>query len=439
MPSEDVLSAEVDRAKALPGDPLPGMSKEVIRSAIAEAAKQLAAAKGDQIGAWSRKLSRLVDRLNTMPDEECRTNLVLPDSLDLGPTLQHLSEEERASVRATLTKQADFFATSQYPPRIKNMDPVEIDTGEHKPVFSRYRSLNPEQQSVVDDYVSKLLDAGIVEPGQGPWSSPLQVVPKADGKWRPVVDLRRVNKLVTGDKYPMPIAEETINRLAGSRWLSKIDLQSAFFSLPLAENSRDKTAFHTRTNGLLRFTVLPMGLTTAPQKFQRAVDQALGGLQYTCCVSFFDDICVYSNGDLADHMDKCASAIRALRQYGFTGNADKCVFAQHELQFLGHKVSEAGVGMQEKKVETMLNYKRPTSQRELIGFLALTSYYRRFISNYAHVASPLYELMQDNNDGGRAPQSRKARRRTIWDGDVWTREHEQAFRTLKGALSLHQC
>ncbi len=120
--------------------------------------------------------------------------------------------------------------------------------------------------------------------------------------------------------------------------------------------------------------------------------------------------------------------------YGFTGNADKCVFAQHELEFLGHMASEAGVGMQDKKVEAMVNYKRPTSQRELIGFLALTSYYRRFISNYAHVATPLYEIMQDSNDGGRATQSRKVKMRTIWEGDVWTREHEQAFRTLKGAL-----
>ena len=77
-------------------------------------------------------------------------------------------------------------------------------------------------------------------------------------------------------------------------------------------NSRDKTAFLTRTNGLLRFTCLPMGLTTAPQKFQRAVDQALGGLQYTCCVSFFDDICVYSNDSLQDHLEKCESVMAAL-------------------------------------------------------------------------------------------------------------------------------
>ena len=316
------------------------------------------------------------------------------------------------------------------------MEPVEIDTGDSKPVFSRYRSLNPEQQSVVDDYVTKLLDAGIVEQGSGPWSSPLQVVPKADGKWRPVVDLRRVNKLVIGDKYPMPIAEDTINRLAGSRWLSKIDLQSAFFSLPLAMNSRDKTAFLTRTSGLLRFTCLPMGLTTAPQKFQRAVDQALGGLQYTCCVSFFDDICVYSNDSLQDHLEKCESVMAALRGFGFVANPAKCVFAQHELEFLGHTVTQAGVKIQEKKLEAMLNYERPKSQRELLGFLGLTSYYRKFISNYAHIAAPLHELMQDDvlEDPGPKPRSRKMRMREVWHGEVWNREHEEAFRTLKGAL-----
>jgi hypothetical protein len=41
----------------------------------------------------------------------------------------------------------------------------------------------------------------------------------------------------------MPLVEETINRISGATWISKIDLQSAFFSLPLAMSARDKTAF----------------------------------------------------------------------------------------------------------------------------------------------------------------------------------------------------
>ena len=84
-----------------------------------------------------------------------------------------------------------------------------------------------------------------------------------------------------------------------------------------------------------------MGLTTAPQKFQRAVDQALGGLQYTCGVSIFNDICVYSNDSLQDHLEKCESVMAALRGFGLVANPAKCVFAQHELEFLGHTVAQA--------------------------------------------------------------------------------------------------
>jgi hypothetical protein len=97
----------------------------------------------------------------------------------------------------------------------------------------------------------------------------------------------------------------------------------------------------------------------------------------------------------------------ALRTYGFTANSEKCTFAQTETDFLGHTVSRKGISMQEKKVAVMLNYPRPTSQKELLSFLALTSY-RKFMSNCVHVAAPLHELMQDDEDyrnvGG--PQSR---------------------------------
>ena len=97
-----------------------------------------------------------------------RVNLKLPECLNLDDTLQHLSPEDRELVRASLTTQADFFATQQYPKRISGMEPIEIDTGSHQPVCSRYRQLNASQQATVNDYVEKLLDAGIVEPGDGP-------------------------------------------------------------------------------------------------------------------------------------------------------------------------------------------------------------------------------------------------------------------------------
>ena len=69
---------------------------------------------------------------------------------------------------------------------------------------------------------------------------------------RAVADLRKVNKCVVADSYAMPDTQELLDQLAESEWFTSIDLSSAFWQLPLAEESRDCTAFMTKTHGLLR-------------------------------------------------------------------------------------------------------------------------------------------------------------------------------------------
>src|SRR4051794_14032704 len=98
-------------------------------------------------------------------------------------------------------------------------------------------------------------------------------------------------------------------------------------------------------------------------------------------------------------MMKVNAVLKALRLVGFTGNPTKCVFAQKNIQFLGFVVSENGVHAQEDKVRCMLNYKRPTSLQELRSFLGLMSYYRKFIKDFALMASPLTELTSQPRKG----------------------------------------
>jgi hypothetical protein len=157
LPSEECLSAQVDGMETLPPDPPPGSSREVIRAAFDAASKALMSSDPGDEGPWSNKISRLLVALAKSDTPGSRGSLVLPECMNLDETLQHLSPEDRELVRASLTTQADFFATQQYPKRISGMEPIDIDTGSH-------------QQRTVNDYVEKLLDAGIVEPGDGPWS-----------------------------------------------------------------------------------------------------------------------------------------------------------------------------------------------------------------------------------------------------------------------------
>ena len=89
----------------------------------------------------------------------------------------------------------------KYPSTIKTRSPVTIDTGNAPPLMSGYRRLTPAQQAVVDEYVAKLIEAGVVEPRSGPWASPILLVPKKGGGLRAVADLIKVNECVIRDSY----------------------------------------------------------------------------------------------------------------------------------------------------------------------------------------------------------------------------------------------
>ena len=141
---------------------------------------------------------------------------------------------------------------------------------------------------------------------------------------------------------------------------------------------------------------------------------------------------VYS-GSFVDHLEKVRAVLRALRVVGFSGNSVKCKFAQKEVTFLGHRVSEGRVFALDDKVKAMLEYERPSSLTELRGFLGLMSYYRRFIKDFAMIAAPLSDRTKQKRSDKSARQL-KVEAHTAWGEGVWTNVQQQAFETLKGAL-----
>ena len=126
----------------------------------------------------------------------------------------------------------------------------------------------------MNQYVENLVAADVVEPCSGQWSSPILLVPKKDGSLRAVADLRKVNKCVVADSYAMPDTQELLDQLAESEWFTSIDLSSAFWQLPLAEESRD--CIHDEDTWSATLKALPMGFKNSSAYFQRAIEAALG-------------------------------------------------------------------------------------------------------------------------------------------------------------------
>lgn len=73
-----------------------------------------------------------------------------------------------------------------------------------------------------------MIESGIVEPPNAPWTSPIMLLRKPDDTWRFCVYYRKLNKTTKEDVYSLPKLEDTLSRLEGALYFSVMDLQSGF-------------------------------------------------------------------------------------------------------------------------------------------------------------------------------------------------------------------
>ncbi|XP_062535602.1 uncharacterized protein K02A2.6-like [Armigeres subalbatus] len=270
-------------------------------------------------------------------------------------------------------------------------------------------------EEAVAKKITELLKRDIIEPKTGPtsWVSPLVIVGKANGEPRLCIDLRRVNEAVLREHHPMPVVDDYIARLGrGSVW-SKLDIREAFLQVELAEECRDITTFMTN-RGLFRFKRLPFGLVTAPEMFQKSMDEILADCSGTYW--YLDDI-IIEGKDLEEHDSRLAKVLSRLKDRGVELKWDKCQFRVTQLEFLGHKISEEGISPSESKVAALLSFREPRNEAEVRSFLGLANYLNKFIPQLATVDEPLRKLL-------------------IKDIKFeWTSKASEAFQSIKTALS----
>lgn len=103
-----------------------------------------------------------------------------------------------------------------------------IETGDSNPISYKARPLTGEKLKAAKDEFKFLLNAGIIQRSNSPWSSPLHLVPKKDpGSWRPCGDYRGLNSVTIDDKYPIPHLRTFTMSLHGKSVFTKLDLQRA--------------------------------------------------------------------------------------------------------------------------------------------------------------------------------------------------------------------
>ena len=195
-----------------------------------------------------------------------------------------------------------------------------------------------------------MLSRDIVEPSQGPWSSPIVLLKKKDGSTRFCIDLRKVNDLTRKDAQPLPRIDDTLDTMGEACYFSILDLAraSGYWQVALDPNDKEKTAYATLF-GLYQFRVMPFGLCNAPATFQRLMEQVLAGLHWTCCLVYLDDIIVFSRS-VPDHLSKLREVFSQLKGAGLKVKPSKCDLLRRSVQYLGHILSARGVETDPEKI-----------------------------------------------------------------------------------------
>ena len=203
---------------------------------------------------------------------------------------------------------------------------------------------------------------------------------------------RKLNAITRKDAYPLPRIDDTLDTLSRSQWFSILDLLSGYWQVEVAEGDRDKTAFATQS-GLFEFKVMPFGLCNAPATFQRLMDLVLAGVQWSHCLVYMDDIIVVGRS-FKDHLQNLSVVLQRLKEANLRLKPAKCSFCKTKVSYLGHIVSRQGVATDPEKTNKVSNWPILTTISDIQRFLELASYYRRFVKNYATIASPLHKLTE---------------------------------------------
>lgn len=237
---------------------------------------------------------------------------------DVEITLCHLDNEEKAEIERLIEEYSTLFAINKYDVgTVKNYE-ARIDL-----VIDRYCSKRPyrctiEDRKEIEDQVAELLERNLIEESYSSFAVPVTLAFKKEENKRSrlCIDFRDLNKIIIPQAHPFPLIEDLILKTRNCKYFTTLDINSAFWAIPLRVEDRRKTGFVTQ-EGHYQWTCLPFGLKTSPAIFQRILSNILRKHKLTnFSENYIDDILIYSP-TFEEHIKHIKQVLDAILEEGF--------------------------------------------------------------------------------------------------------------------------
>ena len=204
---------------------------------------------------------------------------------------------------------------------------------------------------------------------------------------------------------------------------TKFDIRWGYNNVRIKDGDQWKATFITN-QGLFEPTVMFFGLTNSQATFQTMMNTIfMDEMAQGWLTIYMDDMAIHTGKKHREsdtqhrqrHWQLVSKVLSVLQYHNLFLKPEKCEFEKDHIDFLGIRIQDNRVFMEESKVEKVANWKLPTDVCSIQEFLGFTGYYRQFIKDYSKIARPLLDLTKTT---------------TPWH---WGKAQKDAFECL------HQC
>ena len=209
------------------------------------------------------------------------------------------------------------------------------------------------------------------------------VVSNRGNKIRICLDHSDLNKAVKREHYPIPTVEEIVAKIPDAKYFTVLGAKSGYLQMKLVYESSLLTTMNTPL-GRYRWLKLPFGIKSAPEMYQRAMDDMLEGIDHAHAV--MDDILI-AGRDIAHHDAILNEVLDRAKGHNLKLNFDKVKVRKQEVPYVSHIISSEGLKANPEKVRAMR-----ARHAKVRRFLGSIQYLSKFLPMLAEVETPLREL-----------------------------------------------
>ena len=218
---------------------------------------------------------------------------------------------------------------------VKHKIPLKDDTF----FKDRVRRIPPDMFEEVKTKIEEMLKSGVIQPSHSSWNSNIVLALKKDSTWRLCTEFRQINNCTVTGSYRLTCLEETLDKLAGAKYITCLDLKNGYWQIEIEESDKHKTAFSVPGVGFFEYNWMPFGLCSAPATFQHLMEQVLYYVNNKICAIYLDfDMEFHSQ----KHLERLEAVFKRLADAGLKLKPSKCTFFQEKTGYIGHVISSNG-------------------------------------------------------------------------------------------------